>query len=276
MSTSKIANDPAGNIESQNSSENRRSREFVQGLARGFEVIRAFSQESPSMTIAQVSQRTGLTRAVARRYLMTLQELGYVVRRNDRFRLTPRLLDLGFAYLSTLDMISVVPPYMQQVTTALRESCSIAVLDGNEIVYVARRAAQRIMSINLALGSRLPAHATSMGKVLLAYLSLSDLDRFFATAELVKLTDKTITKEIKLRAALAEVRDFGWAIADEETEKGVRSAAAPIFDRDGSVLAALNVAGHVARVSLEQLRTDYLPVVLEAARGISIALGADR
>jgi len=259
--------DPAGGTKG-------RSREFVQGLERGFAVIRAFSAEAHSLTIAQVSERTGVTRAVARRYLFTLQALGYVVQSGDRFSLTPRLLDLGFTYLSTLDITSVVQPFMERVATTLHESCSVSVLDGHEIVYVARRPAKRIMSINLALGSRLPAHATSMGKVLLAFLPQPQLERYFSSVDLVRLTDHTVVDEVKLRAMLAEVRDLGWAIADEETEYGVRSVAAPIVDRDGEVHAALNVAGHATRVSLAQLRKDYLPVVLEAAHCISLALGA--
>jgi len=254
--------------------EDGRSREYVQGLERGFAVIRAFSAEAPNLTIAQVSERTGFTRAVARRYLFTLQALGYVLQSGDRFSLTPRLLDLGFTYLSTLDITSVVQPFMEQVISTLHESCSVSVLDGHEIVYVARRPAKRIMSINLAVGSRLSAHATSMGKVLLAFPPPASLDHYFSSVELVSLTEQTIVDEVKLRAVLAEVRELGWAIANEETELGVRSVAAPIYDRDGEVHAALNVAGHATRVSLAQLRKDYLPVVLDAARGISEALGA--
>ena len=251
-----------------------RPREYVQGLERGLAVIRNFSAETPSLTIAQVAERTGLTRAAARRYLMTLGALGYVLQDGDRFSLTPRLLDLGFTYLSTLDVTSVVQPFMERVTDALHESCSVSVLDNHDIVYIARRAAKRIMSINLAVGSRLPAHATSMGKVLLAYLPPAELDRYFASVERERLTANTIVGERALRKALGEVRENGWAVADEESELGVRSAAAPLVGRDGEVQAAINVSAHAARVSLEQLEADYLPVLLEAARGISKALGA--
>jgi len=251
-------------------------REFVQGLERGFAVIRAFSPDARSLTIAQAAERTGFTRAVARRYLLTLRALGYVVQEGDRFSLTPRLLDLGFAYLSTLDLTNVVQPFMAHVTSTLHESCSVSVLDGHEIVYVARRAAKRIMSINLAVGSRLPAHATSMGKVLLAFQDQEWLDGFFEMGELERLTDRTIVEASELRAVLAQVRDLGWAIADEETELGVRSVAAPIYDRHGAVCAAINVAGHATRVSMTQLRKKYLPVVLDAARGISEVLGASK
>lgn len=251
-----------------------RPREFVQGLERGLAVIRAFSRREPSLSIAMVAGRTGLTRAAARRYLMTLAALGYVVESGGRFSLTPRVLDLGFTYLSTLDVTAVAPPFMERVASTLHESCSVSVLDGREIVYVARRAADRIMSINLAVGSRLPAHATSMGKVLLAHLPAAELERYLAEERRERLTEHTLVEEDALRAALAEVRAQGWAVADEESELGVRSLAAPIVDRSGEVHAAINVAAHASRVSLAQLKRDSLPVLLEAARGISRALGA--
>ena len=251
-----------------------RGEEFVQGLQRGFAVIQAFSTEAPVLNITQVASRTGLTRAVARRYLLTLRTLGYVAQDGDRFSLTPRLLDLGFTYLSTLDVTSVAQPFMERVAATLHESCSIAVLDGPEIVYVARQAAKRIMSINLAVGSRLPAHAASLGKVLLAHLPPVELDRYFESTEPQRLTRRTLVDESTLRTVLSEVRARGWAIANEESEDGVRSVAAPLVDRTGEVHAALNASAHASRVSLQQLRRDYLPVVLEAARGISAALGA--
>lgn len=251
-----------------------RPREFVQGLERGLAVIRSFSPEAPRLTIAQVAERTGLTRAAARRYLKTLETLGYVIQTGDRFSLTPRLLDLGFTYLSTLDVTSVAQPFMERVTNTLHESCSVSVLDNHDVVYVARRAANRIMSINLAVGSRLPAHATSMGKVLLAHLPKEELKRYFASVGRESLTVNTVTGERALRAVLDKVRNNGWAVADEELELGVRSAAAPLFGRDGAARAAINVSAHAARVSLGQLKRDYLPVLLEAARGISEALGA--
>ena len=251
-----------------------RPREYVQVLERGLAVIRSFSAEAPSLTIAHVAERTGLTRAAARRYLKTLEALGYVVQDADRFSLTPRLLDLGFTYLSTLGVTSVVQPFMEQVTNALHESCSVSVLDNHEIVYIARRAADRIMSINLAVGSRLPAHATSMGKVLLAYLPPGELEHYLESVVREPLTDHTIVEDTALRATLARVRENGWAVADEESELGVRSVAAPLVGRDGEVRAAINVAAHAARASLDQLKGDYLSILLEAARGISKALGA--
>jgi IclR family transcriptional regulator, pca regulon regulatory protein len=253
-----------------------RQREFVQGLQRGFAVVKAFSADGGRrLTVADVAGRTGLTRAVARRYLLTLQELGYVVHDGSHFTLTPRILDLGFTYLATVDVANIAQPFMERIVHTLRESCSIAVLDGHDAVYVARVAAKRIMSINLVVGSRLPAHATSMGKVLLANLSDADLDEYFRTAPLQRLTSRTIGDEPTLRAALRQVRERGWAFADQESEDGVRTVAVPLFDRNMRVQAAMNVSGHASRVPMKELRSRYLPVLMETANEISRALGAD-
>ena len=253
-----------------------RQREFVQGLQRGFAVVKAFSADGGRrLTVADVAGRTGLTRAVARRYLLTLQELGYVVHDGSHFTLTPRILDLGFTYLATVDVANIAQPFMERIVHTLRESCSIAVLDGHDAVYVARVAAKRIMSINLVVGSRLPAHATSMGKVLLANLSDAELDEYFRTAPLQRLTERTIGDEQTLRAALKLVRERGWAFADQESEDGVRTVAVPLFDRNMRVEAAMNVSGHASRVPMKELRSRYLPVLMETANEISRALGAN-
>lgn len=251
-------------------------REYVQGLERGFAVIKAFSADGDRrLTVAEMARRTGLTRAVARRYLLTLQSLGYVVHDGTTFTLTPRILDLGFTYLATVDVANIAQPAMEHIVHTLRESCSIAVLDGRDAVYVARVAAQRIMSINLVVGSRLPAHATSMGKVLLAYLAPAELDAFFAAGPLRRLTNRTIVDEAPLRAALEQVRARGWAFADQESEDGVRTVAVPLFDRSMQVQAAMNVSGHASRVPMKELRGRYLRVLREAAAEISHALGAN-
>jgi IclR family pca regulon transcriptional regulator len=250
-------------------------RESVQGLRRGFAVIRAFSADARELTIADVAVRTGLPRAVARRYLFTLEELGCVVHSGSLFKLTPRLLDLGFTYLSTVQVANFAQPFMERVVTKLHESSSIGVLDGHDCVYVARVPAKRIMSINLAVGSRLPAHATSMGKVLLAYLAPDRLDAYFASGPLPRLTKKTICDEAALRKTLDDVRARGWALSDQETEVGVRAVAAPIFDRMHQVHAALNVGSQTSRVPMRTLTREYLPVVLDAAQTISRVLGAN-
>jgi IclR family pca regulon transcriptional regulator len=250
-------------------------REFVQGLERGFSVIKAFSAETPSLTIVDVSEKSGLTRAVARRYLLTLKELGYVTQRAQRFLLTPRVLDLGFTYLATQGIAAVAQPHMEKVVDILHESCSVSVLDDRDIVYIARVPAKRIMSINLVVGSRLPAHCTSMGKVLLAALSPEALAAVLAGPPLECRTPRTLCDHAALRKALVVTREQGWAFADGESEQGVRTVAAPLRDRAGHVQAAINVSGHASRVSMKELRKTYLPVLLEAAHNISRAMGAE-
>ena len=251
-----------------------REREFVRGFERGVAVIKAFSARTPTLTVTQVAGQTELTRAVARRYLLTLETLGYVAQNGSTFALTPRVLEIGFAYLSTISVADVARPFMFRVVETLQESSSIGVLDGHDVVYVARMPAQRIMTTNLVVGSRLPAHATAMGHVLLAYLPPARLNAYLATAALQPLTDRTITDQATLRAVLESVRRRGWAENDEASEKGIRTVAVPIFDRRGEVVAAMNLAGHASRVTMRELRRDHLPVLLNAARDISRALGA--
>jgi IclR family transcriptional regulator, pca regulon regulatory protein len=250
------------------------TEEFVQGLQRGFAVIRAFSADAPTLTITQAADRTGLTRAVARRYLLTLERLGYVAREAQAFTLTPRILDVGFAYLSTITVADVAQPHMERVVQTLHESCSLWVLDGTDIVMVARVPTKRIMTVNLVVGSRLAAHATSAGKVLLAHLPPDRLDAYFAAARLQKLTPRTMVTAAALRRALADVRRAGAGTADEESEAGLRAISVPVFDRGSRVVAALTVSGHAARVSIRELRQRYLPVLSDAAAQISRALGA--
>ena len=249
-----------------------RNREFVQGLQRGLSVIRSFGN-SPSLTIAEVAARTGLTRAVARRYLLTLKELECVVSQGNKFSLTPRLLDFGFAYLSTLDVPDLARPFVERVVETLHESCSVAVLDGEDLVFVLRVQASRLMTMNIRVGTRLPAYAGSLGKVLLAYLPTEQLDAYFTKATFKRFTPKTICDETSLRAALADVRAKGYAFADEEVEAGVRTVAAPLFNRSSQVVAAVNISSHAWRVSMKELKKSHLPVLLDAAGQISRALG---
>jgi len=250
------------------------NKEFIQGLERGFAIIQVFGADARELTITDVAERTSLPRAVARRYLFTLRDLGYVVQRAQLFALTPRILDLGFTYLSTIDVADVAQPFMEEIASTLHESCSAAVLDGQDIVYVARVQAKRIMSINLVVGSRLPAHATSMGKVLLAHLSPEELDAFLAAASLRALTPRTVTRAAALRKVLDGVRQRGWAFSDQESEMGVRTVAAPLYNHSNQITAALNISAHAARFSMRDMERRCLPLVLEGARRISQALGA--
>src|SRR5262245_6315639 len=248
--------------------------EYVQGVERGFAVIKAFSASAPSQTIAQVAARTSLPRAVARRYLLTLEKLGYMVRAGAVFSPTPRLLELGFTYLSSISVADVAQPFIERLVERLHESCSVAILDGRECVYVARVAARRIITTTLVVGSRVPAHATAMGKVLLANLPPKELDAFFAAGPVERFTKYTMCDETKLRKALAETRARGWASADQEYVVGLRTIAVPILDRTNHVRAAANVAGAVAMVSMKDMIKRYLPVLRDTTRDISKALGA--
>lgn len=216
--------------------------QFVQSLARGLAVIVAFDEEHRGMTLAQVAQRTGYSRATARRFLHTLVELGYMRTDGKSFSLTPQVLRLGTAYLSGLGLPQVAQPHLERLSAELGESTSAAVLDGTDIVYVARVATRRIMSVGISVGTRFPAYATSMGRVLLAALDEDALAAHLAQADLRPLTPRTIHEPTALRHELDRVRKQGWALVDQELERGLTSLAAPITGPGHSVVAALNVS----------------------------------
>ena len=255
--------------------ETPRSGEFVTSLARGLQVVRAFDVDHPVMTLSEVAKRTGLTRAAARRFLHTLRELGYVSSDSRDFRLTPHVLSLGYAYLSSMSIVEVAQPFMENISKQVSESCSMSVLDGGDVVYVARVPAKRIMSVALSIGTRLPAYNTSMGRVLLATLDTDELDNYFATHERTPYTQHTVTDEKALRDILARVRADGYAAVDQELELGVRSVAVPVRERSEKTLAALNVSGHAARVSMRDMRRNFLPPLQAAAGAITAALSGN-
>lgn len=245
-----------------------RSTDFIQSLERGLLVINSFSRLHPSQTLSDVAQRTGLTRATARRVLLTLAELGYVQQSGRTFALTPRVLDLGYSFLSSFRLPDVAQPAMERLVEDVRESSSLSVLDGADVVYVARVPTTRIMTISLALGSRLPAYPTSMGRVLLAGLGADGLARYLETTELVPLTARTITNRDELLRVIDKARVDGFALVDQELEEGVRSIAAPIRNARGDVLAAINVSCHATRASVADMRRQLLPRLLDAAAEI--------
>jgi IclR family transcriptional regulator, pca regulon regulatory protein len=254
------------------SSEESAPGEFVQSLGRGLSVLRAFDATAPSMTLTDVAKRTGLTRATARRLLHTFESLGYMSFDGKRFELTPRVLDLGYAYISSLQLPEIAQPYMEALSEAVNESVSVAVLDGHDIVYVARVPTKHVMSISLGLGSRLPAAVTSMGRVLLAALSPDELDTFLATVSWVPRTSRTVRFPDELRHVVNECRHHGFAVLDEELEDNVRSVAVPLTDGRDRVVAALNVGTSAARVSLADLHERIIPELLATARAISTQL----
>lgn len=240
--------------------------EFVRAFERGLAVIRAFNAEQPELTLSDVARATGLTRAAARRFLHTLVGLGYVQTDGKSFALRPRILELGHAYLSSLGLPEVAMPHLEALVMAVHESSSVSVLDGDEVVYVARVPTQRIMTVVISIGTRFPAYATSMGRVLLAGQCDEWLDAYLDSARLLPLTDYTITDPAELRAELMRVREQGWALNDQQLEEGLRSIAAPIHDRDGTVIAAVNVSAPTRRGTPERLREEFLPHLLTAAR----------
>jgi IclR family transcriptional regulator, pca regulon regulatory protein len=250
-----------------------RETQSVQSLERGLAVLQVFSREHPAPTLSEVARLAGTTRATARRILLTLERLGHVRSDGRRFSLTPRVLALGWAYLSSLNLWEIAQPLMEDLVEETGESCSAATLDLPDIVYVARVPTRRIMSITLGVGTRLPAHATSMGRVLLAGMRDEELDAFLQTTTFEPLTERTITDPARLRAEIDEVRAQGWALVDQELELGLRSVAAPVHGSDGRTVAALNVSAAASRVPLEQLRDEFLPALLRTADAVSTALG---
>jgi IclR family pca regulon transcriptional regulator len=245
-------------------------RDFIQSLDHGLAVLEAFSAKNQSLTVSHAAEIAGLTRATARRVLLTLLALGFVRCDDGReYTLTPRVLRLGYTYLSSLDLREVAEPFLTELADRTKESASLTMLDGTDAVYVARVPTRRVMAVSAKVGSRVPAYATSMGRVLLCHLPAERLDAYFREANLDRLTSHTVTDEPELRTILRAVRQQGWALVDEELEDGLRSIAAPIRDRDGGVTTALTVCGHAGRVSVEQLHDDFLPCLLTATERLS-------
>jgi IclR family transcriptional regulator, pca regulon regulatory protein len=245
-----------------------RNADYVQSLERGLSVIRAFDAEHRELGLSEVARATGLTRAAARRFLLTLVALGYMHFDGGRFSLRPRVLELGFAYLSSLSLPELAEPHMEALVARINESSSISVLDDIDVVYVARVPTRRIMSITLAVGTRLPAYATSMGRVLLAALPDAELEERLARIDVRSLTPRTVKSHAELRKVLDQVRRQGYAVTDQELEQGLRSAAVPIHDASGTVVAALNVSVHASRASMQELRSRFVPPAQEAADAI--------
>ena len=249
---------------------------YVQSFARGLEVIRSFSASAPSQTLTEVATRSGLTRAGARRILLTLESLAYVTTDGKYFSLTPRILDLGFAYLSSMPIWNLAEPVMQALVAEVRESCSAAVLDDTDIVYVLRVPTHKIMSISLGVGSRLPAYCTSMGRMLLSALPEADMLQCLEKSDRHARTKHTVTDVTELASRVAQARKQGWALVNQELEEGLVSMAAPITNRSGQTVAALNISGQANRTSAKAMQDAMLPQLLAAAQNISRMLSVQR
>ncbi len=246
--------------------------EFVESLARGLTVLTAFGDGRAELTLSAVAEATGLARATARRALITLEHLGQVEVRQRAFRLTPGVLALGYPGLSRTTLSEIASPHLGTLVQQVHDSASLAVLDGDAIQYTARVATGRIMSVDIGIGTRFPAYATSMGRVLLAGLAPDDRTAVLRRTGLRALTPRTVTSLPELGAILARVRDDGYALVDEELEEGLCSLAVPVRDRGGRVVAALNVAMHSSRRTVEQCLTEVLPELLAAAARVEADL----
>ncbi|MEC3976277.1 IclR family transcriptional regulator domain-containing protein [Amycolatopsis sp. H20-H5] len=249
-----------------------RGAHHVQSLERGLAVIKAFHAGAPELTLSDVARSTGLTRAAARRFLLTLADLGYVRSDGKYFSLTPRVLELGYSFLSSVSLPELAQPHLELLSAEVRESSSVSVLDGTDIIYVARVAVSRIMTVSINVGTRFPAHATSMGHVLLADLSPVELSAYLLLAPLEKLTSHTVIAPEALRAELKTVHEQGWAMVDQELEEGLRSVAAPVRNRRGKVVAAVNLSTHASRTTTESVHDDLLPPLLATAKAIEADL----
>ncbi|MBT2300250.1 helix-turn-helix domain-containing protein [Variovorax paradoxus] len=242
---------------------------YVQSFARGLQVIRSFSAGAPRQTLSEVAAASGLTRAGARRILLTLQTLGYVDSDGRLFALTPRILDLGFAYLSSMPIWNRAEPVMEALVQQVQESCSAAVLDATDIVYVMRVPTHKIMRISLGVGSRLPAYCTSMGRLLLADLDDEEVRARLEASTLEAFTRHTLTDIDALFAKVVQARRQRWCLVNQELEEGLISIAAPIVDRAGRMVAALNISGQANRTSAKVMQETMLPALLAAAAEVS-------
>jgi IclR family pca regulon transcriptional regulator len=247
---------------------------FMTSLARGLAVIRAFTQQRRHQTIAQLSQRTAIPRAAVRRCLYTLAKLGYVVADEARgYSLRPGILAIGHAYLSSTPLATMVQPLLDRVSNALHESSSMAVLESDEILYIARSTTTtRLMSIDLGIGSRLPAYCSSMGRVLLAALTETELDAYLSRVSLTRLTNRTVTSAVELKRVLDEVRRNGFSVVDQELEIGLRSIGVPVTDPSGKVIASINIGTQSARVSIAEMESRFLQALSHAARELGTLL----
>lgn len=251
------------------------SDQYVQSLARGLAVIRAFDAIHPVMTLTEVAARTNLTRATARRFLHTLVELGYVRTDGKTFALTAMVLQLGYAYLSGLSLPQLAQPHLEELSLKLGQSTSAAVLDGTDIVYVARVTTRRIMNVGITVGTRFPAYATSMGRVLLAGLPQEKLDEYLAQAEIKQLTPRTLQSVEQLLDILEQVRQQGWCVLDQELELGLMSVAAPLKNNVSKVVAAVNVSLQAQHVASQPDPDSYLASVRDEIMATAGAISAD-
>lgn len=247
--------------------------DFVLSLARGLTVIEAFQDHPEGVTVGDLAARTQLSRAAVRRLLITLELLGYASHSGPIYRLGSRVLRLGFSFLSSHSLPALALPILEEISAIINESSSLSILEGDEIVYLARSVTRRVMSVGLSVGSRLPAYCTSMGRVLLAGLGEPERTAYLDRVLLQAHTAKTIVDKSTLAAELRCVREQGYALVDEELEMGLRSLAVPVVTRTGRLVAAMNTGVHTSRATLEEMAARFLPALRNGALALGRALG---
>lgn len=252
--------------------EGEKSRDFVGSLVHGLNVIMAFDEESPQMTLSQVAEKTGMNRAGARRYLLTLAHLGFIQQNDRLFRLTPKVMDLGYSFLSTIPISTVAQPYLDSIRDKTGEAVAIGIMDGADVVHIAKANSNKLMAPTLTIGRRFPAIYASAGRVLLALKSDEERDAILDQSDFQPLTDKSITTREELVKELAQVRRQRYALVDQEIEPGARSLAVPVFNQAGDTVAAINTLTNAATVTKKQLISECLPMLWDAAQEIKRAL----
>lgn len=244
-------------------------REAMGGLAKGLAVIRAFSREHSPLTLSEIAARAGMPAATARRCILTLEELNYITRKGRTFFLRPKVLELGAAYLESMDIDHLTQTHLEELARLTKDSAALSVLDGNDIVYVARTSVRTLVRLEAHVGSRFPAHVTSMGRVLLAGISADHLEQYFATQDFLPLTDRTVTDPRKVRRLIDECRRAGYSAVEDELAYGVVAVAVPVYDLQGRIVAALNSSSHSRRITKIKLVRERLSILKQASRQIS-------
>lgn len=243
-------------------------RDFITSLAKGLEVLRAFDEHNPKMSVSDLAQKLDISRASARRFLLTLEDLGYLSKAGQRYQLTSKVLGLGVSYFASMPLSAIAQPHLERVTRDAEESCSMGVLDNDMLVFVARAQSRWIMNIGLNVGTQLPAYCTAMGRVLLASMSIDFQKRYLSEQTIKSFNERTITSKKELMDNFATVKKQGYSIVDQELEQGLRAIAVPVF-RAGEVVASISISSQVNRASIKRLKKEFLPLLREAAAAIS-------
>lgn len=254
--------------------EEERPRDFVSSLVHGLSVLSAFAGTRSRMTLTEVAEATNMTRAGARRYLLTLTHLGYLAKEGREFRLTPKVLELGYSYLAGTPLWGLAQPFLDELTEKIVQSSALAVLDGVESVYIAQSTAERILSVRVPVGRRLPALYTSTGRVMLAHMREDEIERFIFSTPLTPFNERSIRDPKLLMEELRKIREQGYCLLDQEVEIGIRTMAVPIFNPEGKVEAAAIILTDIATVSEEMLTEQYFPALCKAAKNIQDSLQA--